>query len=126
MKTIFQNIFPIALVILLFTGFSSSVAAQGKSGDSKQQTISLKVFGVCGDCKQRIESTALDVKGVKKAEWDMQSDVLVLIGTKKMSIEKVAAALAKAGHRSELLAADPKGYANLPACCQYDSGVNKH
>lgn len=126
MKSIFQNIFPIALVILLFTGFSSSVAAQGKSVDSKQQTISLKVFGVCGDCKQRIESTALDVKGVKKAEWDMQSDVLVLIGTKKMSKEKVAAALAKAGHRSELLAADPKGYANLPACCQYDSGVNKH
>lgn len=126
MKTIFQNIFPIALVILLFTGLSSSVAAQGKSVDSKQQTISLKVFGVCGDCKQRIESTALDVKGVKKAEWDMQSDVLVLIGTKKMSKEKVAAALAKAGHRSELLAADPKGYANLPACCQYDSGVNKH
>src|SRR5690606_13620092 len=114
------------LVILLFTGFSSSVAAQGKSVDSKQQTISLKVFGVCGDCKQRIESTALDVKGVKKAEWDMQSDVLVLIGTKKMSKEKVAAALAKAGHRSELLAAEPKGYANLPACCQYDSGVNKH
>lgn len=90
------------------------------------QTISFKVIGTCGMCKDRIESTALDVKGVKKAEWDMQSDMLVLVGSAKMNKQKVADALAKAGHKSELAVADPKGYAKLPGCCQYDSGIEKH
>jgi len=38
----------------------------------------------------------------------------------------VANALAKAGHGSDLAAADPKAYSKLPGCCQYDSGVKKH
>ena len=90
------------------------------------QTVSFKVTGICGDCKERIESTALDVKGVKKAEWDIQTDMLVIVGSSKMDKQKVANALAKAGHKSELAEADPKGYAHLPACCQYDNGIEKH
>ena len=107
-------------------GFINSSSAQAKSDKSVDQTVSFKVTGICGDCKERIESAALDVKGVKKAEWDIQTDMLVLVGSSKMDKQKVANALAKAGHKSELAAADPKGYAKLPGCCQYDSGIEKH
>lgn len=104
----------------------SSTAQTSKPAKGMDQTVSFKVTGTCGQCKARIESAALDVKGVKKAEWDSQSDMLVLVGSSKMDKQKVADALAKAGHKSELAAADPKGYAKLPGCCQYDSGIEKH
>ncbi len=104
----------------------SSTAQTSKPAKGMEQTVSFKVTGICGNCKERIESAALDVKGVKKAEWDIQTDMLVLVGSSKMDKQKVAKALAKAGHKSELATADPKGYAKLPGCCQYDSGIEKH
>ena len=88
--------------------------------------LTLVVPGICDMCKMRIESTAMDVPGVKKAEWDIQTDTLVLVGSSKMNKQRVADALAKAGYRSDLATADPKGYQKLPACCQYDSGTKKH
>lgn len=124
MKSLSVNTILLAVFTLFISAISCTVSAQAaKPGD---QTVSFKVSGVCGECKARIESTALDVKGVKKAEWDVKTDVLVLVGSAKMDKQKVADALAKAGHKSELAAADPKGYNNLPGCCQYDSGAEKH
>jgi copper chaperone CopZ len=125
MKSRSFNILLAMFCTLLMASLANSVSAQSKAkpGD---QTISFKVSGVCGDCKARIESTAMDVKGVKKAEWDVKTDVLVLVGSAKMDKQKVADALAKAGHKSELAEADPKAYQNLPGCCQYDSGAEKH
>src|SRR6187549_321621 len=115
-------------VLFLFFMFSltTSASAQSTAPANGDQVVSFHVSGVCGECKQRIESTALDVKGVKKAEWDQKTDMLVLVGSSKMDKQKVANALAKAGHGSDLAAADPKGYAKLPGCCQYDSGAKKH
>ncbi|MBP7240148.1 MAG: heavy-metal-associated domain-containing protein [Saprospiraceae bacterium] len=126
MKAIAQNLYTIVLCTFLVFGLSITSSAQSKTSKGMDQTVSFKVTGICGDCKARIESTALDVKGVKKAEWDIQTDMLVIVGSSKMDKQKVANALAKAGHKSELAEADPKGYANLPACCQYDNGIGKH
>jgi copper chaperone CopZ len=126
MKTITQKVYTILLCSFMVLGLSFSSSAQAKADKGMEQTVSFKVTGICNNCKQRIESTALDVKGVKKAEWDKQTDMLVLVGSSKMDKQKVANALAKAGHKSELAAADPKGYAKLPGCCQYDGGIEKH
>lgn len=126
MTTIHSYIFRSLLSLLLILGLTVVTHAQTKAPKGMEQTISLKVSGVCGECKHRIESTAMDVKGVKKAEWDIKTDMLVCVGSAKMDKQKIADALAKAGHKSDLAAADPKGYANLPACCQYDSGADKH
>lgn len=113
----------ILLSIFFFAGFVSSATAQKPTGD---QTISFKVYGVCDDCKKRIELAAMDAKGVKKAEWDKQSNVLVLVGSSKMTKENVAASIAKAGYKSDVCAADPKAYSKLPGCCQYVSDDDKH
>jgi len=124
MKSFNHNII---LSIFLFLGLSFSSSAQtAKPAKGMEQTVSFKVEGNCGDCKARIESTALDIKGVKKAEWDRQTDMLVLVGSAKMDKQKVADALAKAGHKSQLAEADPKAYAKLPECCQYDGETGKH
>jgi len=47
-------------------------------------------------------------------------------GLWKTSRQQIADALAAVGYRSELAKAVPEAYQNLPACCQYDSGVEKH
>jgi mercuric ion binding protein len=114
------------LSLFFIVGITMNISAQAKDKTSADQTVSFHVSGVCGECKERIESTALDVKGVKKAEWDQKTDMLVVVGTAKMDKQKVATALAKAGHKSDLAEADPKAYAKLPKCCQYESGAEKH
>ncbi len=144
MKSVNQNIFSFILCSLFVFGFSITALGQPPSSKSTQSgsaksdqsevaqsdksvvTFTMKVPGVCEMCKARIESTAMDVPGVKKAEWDVQTDTLVLVGSSKMNAQRVADALAKAGYRSDLAKADPKGYNKLPACCQYDSGLEKH
>src|SRR4029079_2751684 len=103
----------VVVILFLMLGMTINVSAQAKTKAVADQTVSFHVSGVCGECKQRIESTVLDVKGVKKAEWDQQSDMLVVVGTAKMDKQKVANALAKAGHASDLAAADPKAYSKL-------------
>lgn len=95
--------------------------------NEKYQTVTLQVAGVCDNCKERIETATYDVAGVKTAIWDLETGVLTaVINDKKTSRQKIADAIAKIGYRSELADADPKAYQNLPACCQYDSGIEKH
>lgn len=118
MKSIISHI---SLSILFAISIITTASAQ--NGD---QTISFKVYGVCDDCKNRIELAAMDAKGVKKAEWDKQSNVLVLVGSAKMTKEAVAEKISRAGYKSDIAAADPKAYAKLPGCCQYVSDEGKH
>jgi copper chaperone CopZ len=125
MKTIQSFLYSGVLMLLFITGASLSVSAQTDQVKS-DQTIAFKVYGVCGECKERIEAAALDTKGVKKAEWDIQTDTLVLIGSSKMDKMKVAKNISKAGYKSEFMPADKKGYDKLPGCCQYVEGADKH
>ena len=126
MKSIYHSISATFLISIFLIGFTTNAVAQSKAAAPKDQTVSFKVYGVCDDCKNRIEMAAMDGKGVKKAEWDKQSGILVLVGTDKMDKQKVANLIAKAGYKSDLAESDPKGYAKLPGCCQYQSGVEKH
>ena len=125
MKTINQFLYLSVLSFFFVLGATVSLSAQADS-KTTNQTVSFKVYGVCGECKERIESAALDGKGVKKAEWDIQTDMLVLVGSSKMDKMKVAKTISKAGYKSEFTPADKKGYDKLPACCQYEEGAEKH
>ena len=135
MKSINQFLYRQLLCFSFVIGTASNLSSQSTATSSASsssvvvkgdQTRTLVVAGVCEQCKARIESTAMDVACVKKAEWDVKTDTLVLVGSAKMDIQKVADALSKAGYRSELAKADENGYNKLPACCQYDSGAKKH
>ena len=110
--------------VLISVGFSShELSAQS----AKLDTVTLQVPGVCNMCKTRIETASYDVAGVKSVNWDLDTEILTaVILKKKTSRQEIADALAKAGYKSELADADSEAYSNLPACCQYDSGVEKH
>lgn len=88
-------------MLLLFQFSNSQV-----NRPSKDSTISFKVFGVCDQCKARIEKAAKG-KGVKSAEWDVESNMLLLAFNPKLtSIEKVQDRIIAAGYDLENKKAD--------------------
>ena len=115
-----------ALVAMAF-GLNAQSDQKPEEKKGKTETIKLKVNGVCGMCQSRIELAAYDLKGVKSAEWDLETDVLTVVAkTGKVTKEQIADAMAEAGHDNELKKAQPEAYKELPGCCKYNDGVEKH
>ncbi len=119
-----------SLFALLFIT-SLSVHAQDEvastKDNSKNEAIELQVSGVCGMCETRIETAVYDIKGVKSVEWDQDSGILTTVVKKnKVTKQQIADALAAVGHSSELAKAKKEAYDELPGCCKYDDGVQKH
>ncbi len=86
----------------------------------------IKVFGNCPQCKERIEN-ALDVKGIKMADWNIDSKILeVVYQPDKITIEKIHELVAQSGHDTEKTKAPDKTYLQLPECCMYRDNDNTH
>lgn len=107
------------IIILLF--ISKTTFAQ-----SSVKTVTFAVYGVCGDCKERIENTA-DIKGVKKCTWDKKTKIAtVILDEKKVTQAQVEKAIAKAGYNTQNEKADSAAYKKLPDCCQYNESNKGH
>jgi hypothetical protein len=104
------------IVLISIVFFSISSFAQ----ESKDiVTKKYKVEGNCNMCKKRIEDAAY-TKGVKRAEWDKETQILTLTyRSSKTTDDAVLANVAKAGHSSEKTEATEADYKKLPDCCHY-------
>ncbi len=107
---------------LIFLGFLLvSVTAWSQESTSKFSTAEFRVEGVCGMCEGRIEEAANYTKGVKISDWDKTSKLIkVTYNPKKVSIEEIGQAIAKAGYTNQYAKAESKGYSKLPGCCKYE------
>lgn len=86
----------------------------------------IKVSGNCGQCKSRIEN-ALDMKGIKSAEWNVDTKMLeVVYVPEKISIEQINKLIASVGHDTETEKAADSVYLKLPDCCLYRENPNTH
>lgn len=104
----------IALFALLFIGFQTVAQSTSKVKD-----ITFHVEGNCGMCEKRIEN-ALDIKGVKLADWDMKTkECRVVFRTDKISEEQIHQVIADAGHTTAKVKVKPEVYDNLHGCCKY-------
>ena len=107
-----NKIYLLGYLMLLFT----SATTNAQSLDS---TATFKVYGVCDQCKNRIEK-ALKIKGIKSATWDVDTKMLAIIfNPSKITLEKVHTRLADVGHDTELKKAKESTYKALPSCCHY-------
>jgi len=105
------------IILMLLLAAPLSLLAQKKD----IQKTSFEVEGVCGMCKARIEKTALKIKGIKTAIWDIPThQFTILFDANKVSLEEVHQAIANAGHDTPLATAPDEVYENLPMCCLYD------
>lgn len=99
--------------------FVSNSYAQTTAKTNATKTESIKVYGNCGMCKDRIEAAA-KVAGLTKADWDKSTKMLTIVYNpaivKSDDIQKKIAAV---GHDTEKYKADTKVYNSLPGCCKY-------
>lgn len=103
----------LGLVLLTCTAVSAQEKEQAK------QIIEVK--GVCEMCKKRIEKAALDVKGVRSADWSIaDQQITVYLNPKKTTGQEVQEAIAKAGHDTKAVKATDEAYNNLHSCCKYE------
>lgn len=107
----------ILLIIgILLIGISTQ--AQEKNKNAK---ITFEVNGICEMCKERIEKAALKTKGVKFANWSIETHLLQLIlderKTDEITVHKNIAAV---GHDTKKVKATDEAYNNLHNCCMYN------
>ncbi|HCW06456.1 MAG TPA: cation-transporting ATPase [Cytophagales bacterium] len=89
------------------------------NAQSKIVTATIKVYGNCTQCKKRIE-TALDHKGIKKAEWSPKTKELqVVYNSNKITELEIHELVANVGHDTDKVKAKDDVYASLPFCCLY-------
>ena len=90
--------------------------------NSFSQTKSAKIVvdGVCMMCEERIEKKAIDLKGIKLADWNLDNRVLkVVYNEKKITINEIHEFLGSIGHDTEKKIASNEAYSLLDPCCQY-------
>jgi copper chaperone CopZ len=104
----------IKFLIAVLALISASVNAQ-------ITTKTLKVNGECGMCKKTIENACYGVKGLKTAEWDVDSLTLtVTFDSTKTTPKAILKRVAMVGYDNEQFKAVEKAYLKLHGCCQYD------
>ena len=90
--------------------------------NSFSQTKSAKIVvdGVCMMCEERIEKKAIDIKGIKLADWNLDNRVLkVVYNEKNITINEIHEFLGSIGHDTEKKIASDEAYSLLDPCCQY-------
>jgi copper chaperone CopZ len=109
------------IAVVLLAAVSGAVSAQtGVKSQGQPKTETLKVWGKCGMCKDRIENTVKEA-GATSAAWDSKTMILtVSIDPSKTSTDALAKKLASVGHDTEKYKAPDDVYAKLPGCCHYD------
>jgi copper chaperone CopZ len=71
-------------------------------------------------CKERIEN-AIDVKGVKFADWSSKTNICkVTYNSSKITEKEIHKILANAGHDTKECRSPDAAYSNLHSCCQYE------
>lgn len=85
-----------------------------------EKTATLKVWGKCGLCKERIEKTAIS-GGASIADWNIKTKFLAITyNPVKTNVEYLSEKLAKAGHDTGLNSTKDKAFNALPDCCKYE------
>ena len=135
MKTRFKTIFRITLAILFgaFIGYSIAdyvITSQEVEivNDDKAETIvelmgtetSFAVKGNCKMCKKTIETSAMSLDGVHKANWDVKTKQIDLVYDDQLvELMTIHNTIAASGYSTDLVDLNQEAYDNLPLCCQY-------
>jgi copper chaperone CopZ len=102
----------LGIAILLMATFSFA--------QNKNAKATLDVDGVCMMCKDRIEKASIKAKGVKIADWNVETHELKLIyNEKKTSLAEIKQSIADVGHDVEDLKATDEAYNSVHDCCRY-------
>lgn len=110
----------VLMFLFLFVWLNDIISAQQSEQISKDTAVVIRVAGSCEMCKERIETVVKARKGVRTADWNVNSQqLLVVYNPSVIAIEKIQCSIADAGHDNDFEKARDKVYEKLPACCRY-------
>jgi copper chaperone CopZ len=131
MKTIYKII--LFALTVLFIGYGITTITNNEEvkivDNNKAETIielmgtetSFAVKGNCKMCKKTIETSALSLDGVHKANWDVKTKQIDLVFDEQLvELMTIHNTIAASGYSTELVDLNQEAYDNLPLCCQYD------
>ena len=131
MKTIYKII--LFALVGLFIGYGITTITNNEEveivDNNKAETIielmgtetSFAVKGNCKMCKKTIETSALSLDGVHKANWDVKTKQIDLVYDEQLvELMTIHNTIAASGYSTELVDLNQEAYDNLPLCCQYD------
>ena len=96
-----------------------SLSTYAKKVKLTKETI--LVSGNCDMCKEKIESAAKSIKGVKSAKWNSYSGKLKLkFNSELTSTNVIEKEIANIGYDTQNFRASDKSYNNLHFCCKYE------
>lgn len=102
---------------ILFLG--AALLFTSSSFGQKTVETSFWVGGTCMHCKERIES-ALDMKGVKYASYELATHTLtVAYKSKKVTEDQIHTALHAIGHDTSKGKCSEEEYGKISNCCKY-------
>jgi copper chaperone CopZ len=105
---------------------SSSLYSEKVTIQTLAETDTFKVYGNCGMCKATIEGALKDVKGIEKAEWDIEAKMMYVTYDKKLiSLDGIKKKIAAVGYDTDKFRASDETYGELPGCCQYERPENE-
>ena len=82
---------------------------------------SFAVKGNCKMCKKTIETSALSLDGVHKADWNVKTKKIDLVYDDQLvELMTIHNTIANSGYSTDLVNLNQEAYDNLPMCCQYD------
>tara|TARA_Y100001934_G_scaffold60281_1_gene74707 strand:+ start:375 stop:761 length:387 start_codon:yes stop_codon:yes gene_type:complete len=87
---------------------------------SQTKSTVIIVDGVCMMCENRIEKQAIDKKGIKLADWNLENRTLKLVYNEKhISVDDIHKFIASIGHDTKKEIASDEAYSLLDPCCKY-------
>ena len=96
----------------------SFTACNAQIKNAKTETV--KIYGNCGMCKDRIEKAG-NLKNNAKVDWNVDTKMATITyDAKKTNQDAILKRIALAGHDSDKFLAPNDVYSKLPNCCQYD------
>ncbi|NQX85003.1 MAG: cation transporter [Flavobacteriaceae bacterium] len=92
----------------------------GAFAQNKNAKATIEVDGVCLMCKDRIEKACVKTKGVKSANWNLDTHELKLIfDERKTDLVTIQKSIIAVGHDTEAMKATDEAYNSVHECCKY-------
>lgn len=103
------------VAITLLLSFTSSKA---QIKNAKTETV--KIYGNCGMCEEKIEKAG-NLKKLAKVDWNVDTKIATLTyDAKKTNQDAILKRIALSGYDSDKFLAPDNTYSKLPGCCQYE------
>ena len=87
---------------------------------NNQKIETVKILGVCGNCKMRIEKTG-NLNKIVKVNWNKYTQTAIIkYDSTVTNKDEILKRISLVGHDNELFLAPDSAYSSFPTHCQYE------